>query len=102
MIELRIRSRENGRMGRGCQRHMCVSASENNALLRHAIEVGSEPASRTEKTHAVGARGVERDDDYVGMENRPCSRKRQPRGEEQEKKQTATPNTHRKRESTIG
>ncbi len=102
MIELRIGSGKDRGMRGGGQRHMCVSAAENDPLLRHCVQIGSKTPSRAEETHAVSARGVKGDDNYVGMECRLRSGERERRTATEEETQPPAPHNHRKRESTIG
>src|SRR6266404_5156598 len=66
MVELRICASQDGRMRRGCYGHVRISMSERDAVLRQGIEIRREPALRAEKSHAVGAGGIEGDEDDVG------------------------------------
>ena len=51
----------------GGDRDVRVSAREGHSLAGHRIEVGSESALGAEESHAIGAGGVEGDEDDVGM-----------------------------------
>ena len=67
MVKLRISPGKNGRVrGRG-ERNVRISVGENHSLLRHRIQVRSQSAFRSEKSHAIGASGVQRDQDDVGI-----------------------------------
>src|ERR1700719_1157216 len=68
LMELRIRARENGGMGRRSQRNLRVGVGKNDRLARQSIEVRSEPALRAQKTHAVRSRRIQRDQNDIGRQ----------------------------------
>src|SRR5947209_16315268 len=71
-IELRISpAKDRGMRCRG-QRNMSVSAGEHYATLGERIQVWSEPANRTKKSHAVGPSRVKCDEDDVGRRTARC------------------------------
>src|SRR5215469_12345370 len=65
VVELGIRPRKNRRMRRGGQGDLRVGTRENDSLPGQRVEVRRKPAIGTEKTHAVGTRGIERDENDV-------------------------------------
>src|ERR1700674_390134 len=68
LMELGIRAREDGGMGRRSQRNLRVGVGKNDRLARQSIEVRSEPALRAQKTHAVRSRRIQRDQNDIGRQ----------------------------------
>ena len=67
MVVLGISSGQYGGVGSGGQRDVRVGAGEGGSVAGYGVEVGSEAASRTEEADAIGAGGVDGDEDDVGM-----------------------------------
>src|SRR5580704_11998231 len=88
-MKLRICSGKNGGVGCGCKRSLRVGAGEDRRLAGQFIQIRSQPAFRAEEAHAVGARGIERDEDDVGMlaSRGSCLRRRESESRSQSKKQ---------------
>ena len=66
-VELRVSPRKDRRMRCGGDGNVGVGTRESYTLAGHRVEIRSQPALRTEEAHAVGAGGIERDEDDVGM-----------------------------------
>ena len=71
---LRIGSGQNGRVRCSGERNVRVGAGKSGSVLGQGVEVRGQATSRTEKSDAVGASGVEGDEDDVGVGR--CGRKR--------------------------
>src|SRR5574341_1418614 len=67
---------EQAAVGGQCQRRYRVGGFEENRLAREAIEIRRQPARRSVRPQAIGAKCVERDDDEV--EGRAVNASRQP------------------------
>ena len=65
MVELGISAGENGCVRGGSERKLRIGAGENGRLAGESIQIWSQAAVGAEKAHAVGAGGVEGDEENV-------------------------------------
>ena len=61
---------ENRRVRDGRDRRLCVRAREDNRFARQPVERRCQTARRSEEAHAVGARGIEGNEDDVWAASR--------------------------------
>jgi hypothetical protein len=64
-VELGIRACENRGVGGWRQRGLRIGLREDCGIVRESVEIRREPALGAKKSHAIGARGVERDEQNV-------------------------------------
>jgi hypothetical protein len=89
LVKLRIRSRENRRVRGRRQRHLRVGMGEHHRLECQGVEMRRESALRAQKSHAIGARRIERNQDVDALEAGAAQRHGQIAASGKKHKQTA-------------
>src|SRR5437016_671704 len=89
-MKLGIGARKNRRVRNRRERRLRIGAFKNDSLASKNIEIGRDPALRTEKAHAVGAGSIDgHQDDVRGL--RPGKA-----GDEKDEKEEGTPHKNKK------
>ena len=91
LVELRIRTGEDGGMRRHSEGDLGVRMGENHGLAGQFIQIRRQPAVRSQKTHTVGARRVQCDQDNIGRYGGGYSRPGQRSGRQREHAQRDAP-----------
>src|SRR5205814_10087098 len=91
LMYLRISTSQNCRVQHHGERRLRVGMLKDDALPRKTVEVGRQCAVRTEKTHAVGSRRIQRDENNIWFARTAKGNRKGNRDQKAEKNQSSGP-----------